>query len=97
MQFRVGLHQLELDPKLIMQGLTVIVDHVQAGTLLRTIRAEGGYNHVSAGFDGTQGLSDIGLSFLFCRQKVKDSSVMPDVKSRGWKLHRCDIGPQPID
>ena len=97
MEFFGALHQTELDAKLVMQGFSVVAHNVETAASCGTIRSEGTDDDMAPRPDGMGDLSNIGVTQLDCRKKMKYRAVVPYVVNTGIEGRFRDIGDEPTD
>ena len=97
MFFACMLKEFEVWPELTMQLVRRITRHGQTAALFGAVWCKRCNNHVAPRFDRLHNLLNIGSTVSGVCQEVKDSAVMPDIKSLFWKTYFSDVAGYPCN
>ena len=78
-----------------MQPVRVVSHNVHAAALHRTVRPEGGHDHMTARFHGVGNLAHIGMTLFRRRQEMEDCAIVPYIVVVPLEGERRDIAAQP--
>ena len=96
MSFLFMLDQQECISEFGMQGFRLVSHHGQATTFFRPIFGKGGNNHMTTRANCSHNHLNISMSVSRISQKMKHSTVMPNVESVNRKLCTSNVTFHPV-
>ena len=89
--------QLKFVTKLIVHRHRTISDNIETAAFKWAVGTKRRDNDVAAGLYRPIYKLDITTQIVRIGQKVKDSSIVPNVKMHGWQIDLSYVGNEPFD
>ena len=96
MQLRRAFDQPEASAELTVKGFGVVAHHVQPAASGRTLWSERAHDHITARPDTVQHTMNIAGAVLRSRQKMKYSSIVPNIKAMSRQKNAGDVAANPV-